>query len=329
MYLAGDLCSHLSRGKHDYLRRHRERTWRRCISCAAFACAYSSISILPCQYLIRAISQKVTGAVISAYNALILVHILPAAVLMSNTPPTPSATTTPTTIRPSVFRNMLALLRGREIVISIVLLTLGFALLTSMVLRTDLLPTPWDIRVTHELQEVPHFPLGLILTMVSYPGFAPWNWIMAGVVIAIMVVLRRPVEAVFMCLAALGGLSAEIIKNLIDRPRPTPEFATIATELHSYSFPSGHVTGYTIIFGFIFYLAYTLLPKHHWVRWFLLIFSALMILLVGPSRVYMGQHWTSDALAGYTLGFAYLLALIEVHRFWLKRAKPAPEESAA
>ena len=58
---------------------------------------------------------------------------------MSNPSTTPP---TATTIRPSVFRNVLALLRGREIVISIVLLTLGFALLTSIVLRSDLQPTP-------------------------------------------------------------------------------------------------------------------------------------------------------------------------------------------
>ena len=55
-----------------------------------------------------------------------------------------------------------------------------------------------------------------------------------------------------------------------------------------------------------------------------LIVLGLAILLVGPSRVYMGQHWASDALAGYTLGFAYLLVTITVYRWWLQRHPKPP-----
>jgi membrane-associated phospholipid phosphatase len=33
----------------------------------------------------------------------------------------------------------------------------------------------------------------------------------------------------------------------------------------------------------------------------------------------MGQHWASDALAGYFLGFAWLLLSIQLHRLWLRR----------
>jgi undecaprenyl-diphosphatase len=134
-------------------------------------------------------------------------------------------------------------------------------------------------------------------------------------------VFRRPVEAVFVALAGAGGLLAELVKSLVDRPRPTPDFANIIGNLKTYSFPSGHVTGYTILFGFLFYLTYSHLPKGMPIRTILLDFFALMIVLIGFSRVYMGQHWASDALAGYALGFAYLLLLIELYRFWLKRGE--------
>jgi undecaprenyl-diphosphatase len=184
-------------------------------------------------------------------------------------------------------------------------------------------PTPWDIGATHEIQELPP-SIGEPLTYVSTPGFAPWNVLLGAAVTFFMLARRWYAEAVFTVLAAGGGLAAEIMKNIIDRPRPTPEFAHITTAISGYSFPSGHVAGYVSLFGFIFYVAYTLLPHRSSVRWALLIVLGLLILLVGPSRVYMGQHWASDALAGYALGFAYLLVVITVYRWWLRRHPKPP-----
>jgi undecaprenyl-diphosphatase len=109
------------------------------------------------------------------------------------------------------------------------------------------------------------------------------------------------------------------VKIVIDRPRPSPDLVHVVQELHSYSFPSGHVTGYVCLFGFLFYLAYTLLPHTDRRRLPLLVGMALPVVLIGVSRVYMGQHWASDALAGYALGFAYLLIVIEAYRAWLRR----------
>jgi membrane-associated phospholipid phosphatase len=46
----------------------------------------------------------------------------------------------------------------------------------------------------------------------------------------------------------------------------------------------------------------------------------------------MGQHWASDALAGYTLGLCYLLLVIELYRAWMRRhpkkREPAVPESS-
>jgi undecaprenyl-diphosphatase len=221
---------------------------------------------------------------------------------------------------PSPLHDYLAVFRGRTVVMFVVLLLIIFSLLTLLVLRGDLQPTSWDVTITHNIQELPYMPMGLLLVAVSQPGFQPWNWV---IVIALMAlffaVFRRPVEAIFVGLAGLGSALAEVVKNLVDRPRPTPDFAHILGTLHSYSFPSGHATGYTILFGFLFYLVYVHMPRGKLVRTLLLAFFTLMMVLVGPSRVYMGQHWASDTLAGYTLGFAYLLLLIELYRFWMKR----------
>jgi undecaprenyl-diphosphatase len=223
--------------------------------------------------------------------------------------------------------NVVALIRGRPLLAASALLTVLFVLLTAVVLRADLQPTPWDIYITRAIQALPA-PLGLVLEWVSFPGFSPQRDLIVAALLGFMWVRRRYAEAVFTALAAGSGLVAELVKVLVDRPRPTPDLARVLGELHTYSFPSGHVTGYTALCGFLFYLAYTLLPRTSPFRWCVLVLTGLLIVLVGPSRVYMGQHWASDALGGYALGFAYLLPVIEGYRLWLasrvRRARAQP-----
>lgn len=202
-----------------------------------------------------------------------------------------------------------------------------FLMLTGLILRADLQPTALDHFLTNVIQEFPYMPVGALLVAVSWVGFAPVNWLLGMAVVAFMALRRWYTTAVFTGIAALGGLTAEIVKNFVDRPRPTPDVARITTVLNSFSFPSGHVTSYVTFFGFLFYLAYTTMPRRSPLRRPLLAFFGLMIVLVGASRVYMGQHWASDTLAGYALGFAYLLAVIEIYRLWLQR-RVASEQKA-
>ncbi len=215
-----------------------------------------------------------------------------------------------------------ALLRGEAILFAVAIMTGLFILLTALVLNSNLQPTSWDTSVTQELQELPLVPVGNVLIAVSEPGFAPWNWVIVGLIVAFMLLMRWFPEAIFTALAGVGGLSAEVIKNFIDRPRPPSNLAVHV--LNSYSFPSGHVTGYVALYGFVFYLAFTLLPRRSLFKWLILVVTAGLIVLVGPSRVYMGQHWASDALAGYALGFTCLLIVVELYRWWLKRHPKAP-----
>jgi undecaprenyl-diphosphatase len=203
------------------------------------------------------------------------------------------------------------------VLVGVGILVILFGLVMALVLAADLRPTWWDIGLTHEIQELPD-PVGAVLVRVSDIGFAPWNWLAPILAVLALLALRWRVEAAFLALSSAGGFLAEVVKQMVHRPRPVPEFAHISFALQTSSFPSGHVAGYVTFFGFAFYLAYTLLPRKNPLRWVILIVCGVLVALVGASRVYMGQHWSSDVLAAYFIGFAWLLFAIEMHRIWLR-----------
>ena len=109
-----------------------------------------------------------------------------------------------------------------------------------------------------------------------------------------------------------------IVKDYIRRPRPTVDLVHVFRILDSYSFPSGHVMFYVGLFGFVWFLVYTLL-KRSWRRTALLILIGAFIALVGPSRIYLGQHWPSDVLGAYLLGSLTLLVNLWFYRWGKKR----------
>ena len=107
----------------------------------------------------------------------------------------------------------------------------------------------------------------------------------------------------------------------IQRPRPAGNLVEVFEVLETYSFPSGHVMMYMILFGFVWYVAYTLL-RRSWQRSLLLGLFGSFIALVGISRIYLGQHWASDVLGAYLLGSVILIGIIIFHQWGRSRLSP-------
>ncbi len=78
-------------------------------------------------------------------------------------------------------------------------------------------------------------------------------------------------------------------------------------------YPSSHTASYVIFCGYLAYLVSRYIKKKR-KRFILLATLSTIIILVGPSRLYLHAHWFSDVIGGYLLGFALLFAIISLYR---------------
>ena len=197
-------------------------------------------------------------------------------------------------------------------------LALGFLLLALSLRQAP--GTGADLAITLAVQRVQLPAFARVMAAVSALGFWPWDWLILGAAVAGFWLAGFRRAALFLLAAPLPALLTITIKLLIARPRPGGDVVGVASALHDYSFPSGHVVGYVSLYGFLFFLVYVLFKRSRW-RTAALWLLGLLVGLVGVSRIYLGHHWASDVLGGYALGAAYLLVLIEVYR--LTTIKPA------
>lgn len=112
--------------------------------------------------------------------------------------------------------------------------------------------------------------------------------------------LQRRRHAALHWLAA--GLSAllltRLLKFVVAAPRPQALYEGIA----SYSFPSGHASLSIAVYGFLAVLIAREVSAAR--RWIPYVCTALLVIPIGFSRLYLGAHWLSDVLAGAGLGLA-------------------------
>jgi membrane-associated phospholipid phosphatase len=132
---------------------------------------------------------------------------------------------------------------------------------------------------------------------------------------------KRWNQLIFLFLAVGGAaLLNLILKNIFLRPRPNFPLAYLVEK--GFSFPSGHAMVSTAFYGAAAYLAFFVLKR--WQNKLLVAFGCLAAaLLIGFSRLYLGVHYLTDVIAGWSAGGLWLAVCIlgDQFNFFQKHGK--------
>lgn len=129
-------------------------------------------------------------------------------------------------------------------------------------------------------------------------------------VLIVLLILRNK-DAVFVIFNLIFlRLLNYVIKIIIKRDRPN---ILRLIKIGEYSFPSGHAMISMGVYGYLIYLIYKKV-KNPYIKYLGIIILSLLIILIGISRIYLGVHYFSDVVAGYTLSLIYLIIFIRVRR---------------
>jgi undecaprenyl-diphosphatase len=126
--------------------------------------------------------------------------------------------------------------------------------------------------------------------------------------------IRRRSEAAGYAAAVLSGWALYgLMKFLFHRARPRV-IPRLMGGAGWYAFPSGHATLAPLVFGLGALIWAAPWPRP--VRWMLLAGAAMLSLVIGYSRVYVGVHWPTDVIGGLLLGAGWAALWI----WWWERA---------
>lgn len=141
--------------------------------------------------------------------------------------------------------------------------------------------------------------------------------ILIAVIVSSILFIKRQKLMGFLVLINLpiSGLLNQILKRIVQRPRPT-EYRLI--EENGYSFPSGHSMVSTAFYGFFIYLIFKYV-KNKYIKSILITVLSLLIILIGMSRIYLGVHYTSDVIAGFVISISYLVIFTSIVNDYLDK----------
>lgn len=221
----------------------------------------------------------------------------------------------------------LALLSAEVVVVS-ALLTGAVVLFVYMVRRVFVLQNNgFDERVFKALD--PYVTEGTNRLMVAVTFLGKHEFLIpANIALIFWFLLVRKhrwysIKVPAVALSSLGLMF--FLKNVFNRERPG---IPLLEEARGLSFPSGHALMSVTFYGLLIYAVYHLW-KNTTAKWSMIGFLVFLILLIGFSRIYLRVHYTSDVLAGFAVGFLWLVLSLKLlsymERYSRRKLQPVVE----
>ncbi len=168
---------------------------------------------------------------------------------------------------------------------------------------------PFDLSFTLLLQQINLPGFDGVMKAISFLGEPKIGAVLIILISAAFYFWVSKRSGIIIAVSTFGAIIiGEIIKILIRRPRPDPILIhQYLPELKPDSFPSGHVLFFIGLFGSLMFLTHNKKLKS---------LLVLPIILMGISRIYLGEHWLSDVLGSVVLGGVWLFVVARRFRVW-------------
>lgn len=164
----------------------------------------------------------------------------------------------------------------------------------------------FDLTIIDIVQGTISDSLTVVMKIITEVGYIYVIFPIMLVMLAYLIFKKKHYWEALMLAASLGGgdVIKVTIKKILQRERPI--FNPLVEE-SGFSFPSGHSMAAMTFYGMLAYILWLQLPKGSIWRKVIVIVTPLVIFVVGISRIYLGVHYPSDIIAGYTVGGAWLI----------------------
>jgi membrane protein DedA with SNARE-associated domain len=128
-------------------------------------------------------------------------------------------------------------------------------------------------------------------------------------VVCILVFWRNKKQSFYTKMISVNLLAASIINEVfkIAFHRERPDILRLV-QVSGFSFPSGHSMISISFYGFIAYILYKNIKNPY--KYLVVVLFSILIFFIGISRIYLGVHYASDVLSGFSAGLAWLAIFI-------------------
>jgi undecaprenyl-diphosphatase len=186
-----------------------------------------------------------------------------------------------------------------------------------------------DVSVANNLHTIALSSPKIVLAIMIFGSLLGREiFALIGIILGIYFIYKRYWAMLAMVILGFEGGSVlfYLVSHYFNRHRPV--FARPVWQVIPFpSFPSGHTISAVVCYGLLAYMLVPRMPTRFW-KAVVVVVALLIIVYIGYSRVFVGDHYLSDVLAGYAMGIAWAGLVYTIIEIIAKRKAAVRKASA-